>query len=222
MQKTPIKNGGKFQNVSFQNSLQVSLIKNEDNGIFHPNLPGSKNLWDYGFVQVSTDGGATWFSLANDYTTYDHDPGAYPAIIENLPGLTGLSGEWMNMGFDVSAFAGQTILIGFRYMTDWSFEDPGWWVDNIAIDGAIIDNADDIITFTFPPNPETDFLVTLIAVEENGNGPIYNNIVTIDVDDITEIATELLEGYIEKDGYVLLIVSSNQGPAEYTINVYHA
>jgi hypothetical protein len=177
-------------------------------------------LWDYGFVQVSTDGGATWFSLANEYTTYDHDPNAYPAIIENLPGLTGLSDGWINMGFDVSAFAGQSILIGFRYMTDWAFEEPGWWVDNIAIDGAIIDNADDIITFTFPPNPETDFLVTLIAVEENGNGLKYKNVVTVDVDDVTETATELLDRYIEKDGYVLLIVSSNLGPAEYTINIY--
>ncbi len=179
-----------------------------------------EDFWDYGFVQVSTDGGATWVSLNNEYTTFDHDPDAYPAIIDNLPGLTGWSNGWINMAFDVSAYAGQSILIGFRYMTDWAFEFSGWWVDNIVIDGTIVDNADDVITFTFPPNPETDFLVTLIGVEKNGNGLKYKKVITLDLDDVSETVIEELDKYIEKDGYVLMIVSATVGPAEYAITVY--
>src|SRR3972149_4295272 len=74
----------------------------------------TEELWDFGFVQVSTDGGNSWTSLANGFTTSDHDPSAHPKVIENLPGLTGDSGGWVNMSFDLSAYAGQAILIAFR------------------------------------------------------------------------------------------------------------
>jgi len=36
--------------------------------------------WDFGFVQVSTNGGETWTSLENPFTTYDHAPDAHPDI----------------------------------------------------------------------------------------------------------------------------------------------
>ena len=41
--------------------------------------------WDYAFVQVSTDGGRTWTSLANADTTSSHDPGAIAPVVANLP-----------------------------------------------------------------------------------------------------------------------------------------
>ncbi|MDI7277519.1 MAG: immune inhibitor A, partial [Anaerolineae bacterium] len=66
-------------------------------------------LWDFGFVQVSTDGGATWVSLANENTTYEHDPQAHPDVVANLPGFTGSSGGWVQQTFDLSAYAGQTV-----------------------------------------------------------------------------------------------------------------
>jgi hypothetical protein len=92
--------------------------------------------WDFGFVQVSTDGGYTWTSLGNGYTTSDYDSGAHPNIIANLPGLTGDSEGWVTMSFDLSAYDGQEILVAFRYMTDWSYNDPGWYIDNVDIAGV--------------------------------------------------------------------------------------
>ncbi|MEM3726737.1 MAG: immune inhibitor A, partial [Candidatus Bathyarchaeia archaeon] len=68
-----------------------------------------EDYWDFGFVQVSTDGGKTWISLENEYTTYEHDPDAHPDIIANLPGLTGWSEDWVTMTFDLSAYAGKTV-----------------------------------------------------------------------------------------------------------------
>ena len=44
--------------------------------------------WDFAFVQVSTDDGLTWRSLANANTTTEHDPAARSSIIAQLPGLT--------------------------------------------------------------------------------------------------------------------------------------
>jgi bacillopeptidase F (M6 metalloprotease family) len=80
-------------------------------------------------VQVSTDGGSTWTSLENAYTTYDADMDAHPTAIENLPGLTGMSPRfpsWMSMTFNLSDYAGETVMVSFRYFTDWYTSYEGW------------------------------------------------------------------------------------------------
>jgi len=104
-------------------------------------------LWDFGFVQVSTDGGHTWASLANASTTSSHDPDAHPDIVANLPGLTGDSGGWVTMSFDLSAYDGMNIWVAFRYMTDWSYNDPGWYVDNVYVDSTLISDGSSMSGF---------------------------------------------------------------------------
>lgn len=96
--------------------------------------------WDFGFVQVSTDDGANWTSLSNADTTSEIDSSGMPEIAANLPGFTGNSGSWKNETFDLSAFAGQNIMLQFRYMTDWGTSMAGFYVDDIAVtaDGATI------------------------------------------------------------------------------------
>lgn len=76
--------------------------------------------WDYGVVQVSTDNGQSWTSLANEHTSGEVDENGYPAIKENVPGFTGSSGGWTTESFDLSAYAGQKVHLAFRYMTDWA------------------------------------------------------------------------------------------------------
>ena len=98
--------------------------------------------WDFGFVQVSTDGGKTWTSLSDveGRTTYEHASGAKEEIVANLPGFTGSSNGWVNETFDLSPYAGKTIMLQFRYMTDWGFTLEGWFIDDIQIvaDGKTI------------------------------------------------------------------------------------
>lgn len=89
--------------------------------------------WDYGMVQVSTDEGKTWTSLSNSHTRSDLDPNGYPAIRDNLPGFTGSCPNWTTETFDLSDYAGEKILIGFRYMTDWASNEAGWYIKNIEI-----------------------------------------------------------------------------------------
>ncbi|WP_164667531.1 choice-of-anchor J domain-containing protein [Virgibacillus doumboii] len=89
--------------------------------------------WDFGAVQVSTDNGQTWTSLANENTRTDITDQGYPKIKENLPGFTGLNEDWQKETFDLSEYAGQKVHISFRYMTDWASNQAGWFVDNIAI-----------------------------------------------------------------------------------------
>ena len=92
-----------------------------------------ESFWDFGFVQISTDGGATWTSLGNDHTTSDHDPDAHPDVIANLPGFTGSSEAWVQETFDLSAYAGQTVDLRFLYVTDWATTETGFYIDDITV-----------------------------------------------------------------------------------------
>ena len=92
-----------------------------------------EEFWDFGFVQISTDGGSTWASLENDDTTTQYDPSAHPDVIANVPGFTGSSGGWVQETFDLSAYEGVSVLVRFLYLTDWATELTGFFVDEIAI-----------------------------------------------------------------------------------------
>lgn len=101
-----------------------------------------EKYWDYAMVQVSTDGGKTWESLASENTTSQLDPNGYPAISENLPGYTGSSNGWIHESLDISNYAGQEIQVQFRSMTDWATNLDGFFADNITVraDGKEIFN----------------------------------------------------------------------------------
>jgi immune inhibitor A len=86
--------------------------------------------WDYAYVMVSTDGGANWTNLAGNVTTNTNPNG------QNFGnGITGDSNGWVNATFDMSAYAGQTVLLRIRYWTDVAATERGLLVDNITLNG---------------------------------------------------------------------------------------
>ena len=94
--------------------------------------------WDFGFVQVSTDGGKTWTSLPTEDTTSDHDPGAVGTVVSQLPGLTGTSTDWKTEHADLSPYAGKTVLLGFRTINDPGQENPGMSIRNVDAAGTAL------------------------------------------------------------------------------------
>jgi hypothetical protein len=91
--------------------------------------------FDSAFVQVSTDGGESWTSLGNEDTTTELDPQADQVLVENLPGFNGSSDGWRSEEFDLAEWAGQTVLLSFRYITDVNTEGLGWWIDDVTLGG---------------------------------------------------------------------------------------
>jgi len=88
--------------------------------------------WDFGFVQVSTDGGATWTSLSGTTTTSDVDPDCFFA--DEVPGYTGYSDGWLEETVDLGAYAGKpAVLLRFRYETDPATLGLGWFIDDVAV-----------------------------------------------------------------------------------------
>jgi hypothetical protein len=93
--------------------------------------------FDYGYVEVSTDGGKTWDTLQTRYTT-DTDPNG----ANYGHGYTGPSGHdpkssapplWVHEQVDLSAYGGKRVQVRFDYVTDESFNESGWAIDDISI-----------------------------------------------------------------------------------------
>ncbi|MFG2166138.1 immune inhibitor A domain-containing protein [Micromonospora chersina] len=101
--------------------------------------------WDYGFLEVSTNGGATWSeqkvydATGKLVTTNDGyaDPNGRMVDFGNKKyGLTGSTGGWRHDYVDLSAFAGQTVQVRLRYATDEAFVERGWFADDFSVTGG--------------------------------------------------------------------------------------
>jgi immune inhibitor A len=99
--------------------------------------------WDYAYLVVSADGGATWDNVATNWST-NTDPNG-----QNFGnGITGNSHGWVDLTADLSAYTGD-VLLGFRYWTDVAAVEPGFMVDNVEITGYPTDGAEEDAGWTF-------------------------------------------------------------------------
>jgi immune inhibitor A len=98
--------------------------------------------WDFGFVEVSTDGGATWaeqkvFNTSGaEVTTPDGyaDPNGRMVDYGNKKyGLTGSTGGWQRHYVNLTPYAGTTIQLRLRQATDEAFLERGWFADDFAL-----------------------------------------------------------------------------------------
>ncbi|MBT8135622.1 MAG: tandem-95 repeat protein [Gammaproteobacteria bacterium] len=115
--------------------------------------------WDFAFLQVGvlTETGVEWTALPSlEGTTLDnYNPNGWECYDRNGHGITGASRvdpternlltnpnratgsmptpEWITDRFDLSAYAGQEIIIRFTYFTDPAVAFRGWFVDDIKV-----------------------------------------------------------------------------------------
>ena len=96
-------------------------------------------MFDYGYVEASTDSGATWTPLKGKYTTTQNPNGTSYG-----QGWTGVSGaatngsgkgtpKWVEESVDLNPFAGKRIMLRFEYITDEGYNRPGIAIDDIRI-----------------------------------------------------------------------------------------
>jgi len=92
--------------------------------------------YDYFYVEV--DSGAGYVPLAGTITN-----------AADTVATDGTQADWIQASFDLSAYAGQTVSLRFRYLTDGGVagNDPavvdGVFLDDIAIDGVFTDGAEE-------------------------------------------------------------------------------
>ncbi|NHC12910.1 choice-of-anchor J domain-containing protein [Motilibacter deserti] len=128
--------------------------------------------YDSGFVQVSTDGARTWTSLGNADTVTELDPAADLKLVENLPGFNG-EGGWKTETFDLSAYAGQTVMLSFRYISDVNTNGEGWWVDDVTVGGTLVSDGSTTAGWSsqteLVPVPVSGFTVQVIGYASDGS-----------------------------------------------------
>ncbi len=92
--------------------------------------------YDYGYVEVSVDGGTTWYAQSTPYTTNTNPNGA------NLgSGYTGSSCSralpaqhcWLQEQVDLSPYAGKAILVRFEQVTDDEYNAQGMAIAHIQV-----------------------------------------------------------------------------------------
>jgi immune inhibitor A len=95
--------------------------------------------WDYAYLTVN--GTAVTTNLSTSTNPNGQNFGN---------GITGSSGgNWVNLTADLSAFAGQTVTLGWRYWTDGGVAEAGFQLDEIAVTGQAIDGAETAGGWTF-------------------------------------------------------------------------
>ncbi len=106
--------------------------------------------WDYAYLTVNG------ISVATNLSTSTNPNG------QNFGnGITGASGgNWVALTADLSAFAGQTVTLGFRYWTDGAVAESGFGVDEIVITGQPTDGGETDPGWTYNGFIRTDGTVT--------------------------------------------------------------
>ena len=89
------------------------------------------NAWDGGNVSVRILG-EDW-ELITPAGGYPHDE---VQGLDNEPGYSGSSNDWVQAEFDLGDFDGSIIQLGFRIGTDSSNTRAGWYIDSVDVSGG--------------------------------------------------------------------------------------
>jgi len=121
---------------------------------------GAEFGFDYGYVVVSTDGGATYTPIAGDKTTTG----------PLGPALNGTTDGFEPHSYNLSAYAGKTVLLGIQYISDGGVNEGGLLVDDITVGGTAVSDGSSLTPFDSPteirPTPVNNWNVRLIAYDE--------------------------------------------------------
>lgn len=91
---------------------------------------GLEKDFDYGYVTISADGGKTYEPVAGDHTV----KGPLGAA------LTGQAAD-VTLSYDLSAYAGKRVHLGFRYVSDAAVSLGGWHVTDLRVGATAVDSA---------------------------------------------------------------------------------
>jgi hypothetical protein len=118
--------GGRTNNRNATLTMAVGLDAEAGDTLVFRTWYDIETDWDYAYVEASTDGGATFYTIPGDITTTSNPNG------NNLGhGITGSSGGWTLAHFPLGGFADSTVLLRFRYKTDGYVLEEGIYVDDI-------------------------------------------------------------------------------------------
>ena len=85
--------------------------------------------WDYGYFQISVDGGKTWDVISTEYTSADNPIGNGFG-----PGYTGRSDGWLRERIDLKNYSDEKgLFVRFQYVTDDAINGSGLCIKGMQI-----------------------------------------------------------------------------------------
>jgi hypothetical protein len=121
---------------------------------------GAEFGFDYGYVLVSTDGGSTYTAILGDQTI----PGPLG------PAVNGTTNGFEAHSYDLSAYAGQTVLLGFRYLSDGGVNEGGWLIDDVTVGATVVSDGTSLAPFDsmteVKPTPVANWNLRLVGINE--------------------------------------------------------
>jgi hypothetical protein len=125
--------------------------------------------YDYGYVQVSEDEGETWTTLSNNHTV---DEGGFNGNSGcELGTQASCEPKWVNESFNLGDYAGKTILVSFRYVTDGGVVEDGWWIDDVKVGDTTLTDGSTTTGWQSPtqanPVEVAAFTVQLVAYTDD-------------------------------------------------------
>jgi immune inhibitor A len=119
--------------------------------------------YDYGYFEVSDNGGTTWTKLKDTtgFMVLDTGVGGTNYALNDIG--TG------NIKFDLTAYVGKTITLRLHDVSDVGVQYDGWWADNFQLaDGATVKFTDDVEN---PPNGWTTNAFQIVP--QSNSYPMY-------------------------------------------------
>jgi hypothetical protein len=138
----------------------VRKVKVKDGRLSFDTAWSTEQGYDYAYVQVSTDGGRMYKSV-RCADSIDAPLG---------PGFDGSSHGFVNETCNLKKYAGKTVLLAFRYVTDPGVRFKGFWVGDVTLDGHRVSNGTTLRGWKSPtqvhPFDVKEWFVRLVAIDE--------------------------------------------------------
>ncbi len=133
------------ENTALETQQQLQAGQASDAILVEGDLPvlrfyhqyNTENAADGGVVQISTDDGTTWQEITDVLFRNPYTPIQYGTfVIPDYHAFSGNSNGWIASYADLSAYAGQEIILRFHFRSDDNTvpdAPAGWWVDDVEI-----------------------------------------------------------------------------------------
>ncbi|MEP6630103.1 MAG: immune inhibitor A domain-containing protein, partial [Lapillicoccus sp.] len=113
--------------------------------------------WDYAYLRVSADNGATWANVKTNLSSTTDPNGQNEGF-----GITGVKAAWTDLTADLTPWAGKTVQVQFRMWQDvaqtgqpgTTTPPPGFQLDAIVIPGQPLDGAETDTGWVYASNTE--------------------------------------------------------------------
>ncbi len=164
--------GSQYPNNADDGLETGSYIVNDSSATFSfYHWYGMESGWDGGNVSVSLDGG-------NNYQLIT-PIGGYPEGniigLDDEPGFSGASGDWQQVEFNLGSFYDQVVKFRFRFGSDGSVTEDGWYLDAVVVMGAtpifegtaVVTTNPSSFNITLDPGQSTD---EILVLGNNGDG----------------------------------------------------